>query len=114
MDYKPLHIRRYCPKFINTSPKFAVQHILPAVTPPALQAEVINDLEYEEAALKKDYTAFIRHQIKKAIAYEPYISLSIVSKGNSSGVNGARGGGSGGSGGSGSSRNGGGGSSGGC
>jgi hypothetical protein len=38
MDYKALLMRRNCPKFIETSPKFAVQHILAAVTPPTLQA----------------------------------------------------------------------------
>jgi hypothetical protein len=66
------------PRFIETSPKFAVQHILAAVTPPSLQAEVINDLEYEKETLKKDYTGFIRHLIKEAIAYEPNTFLSTV------------------------------------
>jgi hypothetical protein len=110
MDYKALLIRRNCPKFIETSPKFSVQHILAAVAPPTLQAEVVNDLEYEKATLKKDYTGFIRHLVKEAIAYEPYMSLSTVSKGSSGGGGGARVGGSGGSSGSLSSVNGGGGS----
>jgi hypothetical protein len=112
MDHKALLICRNCPKFIETSPKFAVQHILAAFTSPTIQDKVVNDLEYEEADLKKDYTGFIKHLIKQAIAYETCFSLSIVSKG-SSGGGGAHNGGSGGFGGSGSSRNGGGGDTGG-
>jgi hypothetical protein len=102
MGYKAFLIRRSCPKLIANSPKFAVQHILAAVTSATLHAEVVSALEYEEAALKKDYTGSIWHL---TIAYEPYISLSIVPKGSSSCGSGARNGGSGGSGGSGSSRN---------
>jgi hypothetical protein len=97
-------LRRNCPTFIEASPKFAVQHTLAAVTPPTLQAKVINDLEYEKATLNY---LFIRHLIKEAIAYEPYISLSTVSKGSSGGDGGARVGGSGGSSGAISSGNGG-------
>jgi hypothetical protein len=63
--------------------------------------------------LKKDYTGFIRHLVKEAIAYEPYIFLSTVLKGRSGGGGGARVGRSGGSSGAISSGNGGGGSAGG-
>jgi hypothetical protein len=108
MDYQALLIRRNCPKFIETSPMFAVHHILARVTPLTLQAKVINDLEYEKATLKKNYTGFIGHLIKEAIAHEPYVSLSTVSKGRSGGGGGARVGGSGGSSGAISSGNGGG------
>jgi hypothetical protein len=53
MDYKALLIRRNCPKLIETSPKFAVQHIMAAVTPPTLQSKVINDLRVRKGKFEE-------------------------------------------------------------
>ena len=67
-------------KFVETSPKAAIKHIISVLQPPGLKTRMIDSLQLERADLKNDYFGFMDFLSQKAQIFEEVQPLKKLLK----------------------------------